>query len=273
MNNKLKNKLFLPSPILIEWAGIFVMKVRARALIVILTALGCLSHNTSYAQSLSSSGFIAHGVNPEDLAASEQFYDNGKGWHFWDWLQNNYPEYYPSETINDLYQASGNSWEFFGDLASHIPDGKTPEDTTRGSSYYDELTNDMQTCWYNAASNILQYWQDSYGVFYRGSGDAGDGSTTLPHGYTYSKDYLDDFAGTQSLRIDMFFYDNWDDVSGNITMSVSWYLAGNNTDASKSGPAKAGFFQEYFDNTWDSYANIYRPTAFLLSELTETLIP
>lgn len=211
------------------------------------------------AQTTDSPTFIAPGVSVSDVGGSEHFYDNGKG-HYWQWGN-------LSDSANKLYEQSG-SWDYLGELAARVPNDATPG----GTPFYTNLTNDAETCWYNASSNILQYWQDYYGVFYRGSGDAGNGNTTLPDGYTYDTKYLDALGGTQSLRIDMLFYDNWANVGGNISMSAGWYLAGDTSDPSLTGNAGGGFFKDYFAAPSDSYVVKYEPDGLSLTEIKEMLV-
>lgn len=211
------------------------------------------------AQTTDSPTFIAPGVSVSDVGGSDHFYDNGKGYYWQSWNL--------TDSAENLYEQS-NSWDFLGELSARVPNDATPG----GTPFYTNLTNDAETCWYNASSNILQYWQDYYGVFYRGNGDAGNGNTTLPDGYTYDSEYLNALGGTQSLRIDMLFYDNWKNVGGNIAMSAGWYLAGDTSDPNLTGNAGGGFFKDYFASPTDTYVVKYEADGLSLSEIKEMLV-
>lgn len=225
----------------------------------VLLLLAALQHSAQADQS-----FIAEGVNPDNITVSERFYDNGKG-YYWQWYSLN-------TAANGLYDSTGQSWDFLGDLAARVPEGAVPNYSSSQTHFYDNLSADANTCWYNVSTNILQYWLSAYGVFYRGSGDDGQGGNELPYGYTYSKDYLTQLGGTQSLRVGMYFYDNWENVGGNITMSASWFLGGDNTDPSKTGSAQGGFFQEYFSSPDATYRCTASGTGFTMSSILDNLV-
>ena len=193
--------------------------------------------------------YMAEGVHAQNLTASERFYDNGKG-HYWTWLN-----YTPFMGAYSLYESTG-SYAFLGDLASRVNTISGISDST-----FSRLTNDANTCWYNVASNVLQYWQSYYGVF----------AKDIVYGYTYNKDYADDLGGTQSLKLGMYFYDNWTNDGGNLFMAANWYLAGDDSyynypyAASLKYKGKGGFFAEYFGEesaTVYSYAEDIHPSSF-----------
>lgn len=225
----------------------------------VLLLLAALQHSAQADQS-----FLAEGVNRGDITASERFYDNGKG-YYWQ-------GYKLSSAANELYNSTGRSWDFLGELAERVPAGADPNDSSSQAHFYDKLTDDANTCWYNVSANVLQYWLNDYGVFYRGSGDDGQGGHELPYGYTYSKEYLSQLGGTQSLRVDMYFYDNWENVGGNTTMSMPWFLGGYNEDPDKSGSARGGFFQEYFSSTDATYRCVASQGGFSLSAILSNLV-
>ena len=225
----------------------------------VLLLLAALQHSAQADQS-----FLAEGVNRGDITASERFYDNGKG-YYWQ-------GYNLNTAANELYNSTGRSWDFLGELAERVPAGADPNDSSSQAHFYDKLTDDANTCWYNVSANVLQYWLNDYGVFYRGSGDDGQGGHELPYGYTYSKEYLSQLGGTQSLRVDMYFYDNWENVGGNTTMSMPWFLGGYNEDPDKSGSAQGGFFQEYFSSTDATYRCVASQGGFSLSAILSNLV-
>ena len=225
----------------------------------VLLLLAALQHSAQADQS-----FLAEGVNRGDITASERFYDNGKGYY---WQGHTL-----SSAANELYNSTGRSWDFLGELAERVPAGAVPNYSSSQAHFYDKLTDDANTCWYNVSANVLQYWLNDYGVFYRGSGDDGQGGHELPYGYTYSKEYLSQLGGTQSLRVDMYFYDNWENVGGNTTMSMPWFLGGYNEDPDKSGSAQGGFFQEYFSSTDATYRCVASQGGFSLSATLSNLV-
>lgn len=191
--------------------------------------------------------YIAPGVNAGDLAASTQFYDCGKGYYYW----NSH-----TETTRGLYEQTGD-YSFMGELAGYI------SATEYSEGAFEPLNKDSITCWYNAGANAIQYWQNSYGVFYKGD-------RPLPYGYTYSRDNLKTLAGTQSLEINMHFYDNWKDQGGAATDAFDWYLGGYDS----SGVSNGKFFNEYFLGTTAGHSvNLFDgPGQFSMQKATEGII-
>lgn len=146
--------------------------------------LACLS----LAASAGAATYLAEGVNPDSLVTSERFFDNGKGLYWTDW--HIYPQVY------DLFIANNRDLSFLGDLTQRIDDTHNLDYST-----FQHLENDGNTCWYNASCNVLQYWETYYGVFYKGE-------DPLPYGHNYSQSIAQDTGGTQSLRMELTFYDN-----------------------------------------------------------------
>ncbi|MDO4221904.1 MAG: autotransporter-associated beta strand repeat-containing protein [Akkermansia sp.] len=185
--------------------------------------------------------YSADGVNLENILESTRFYDTDKGL-YWEVVGQ------PYDGARQLYNQTG-SFAFMGDLSERM----LPP-TPQFKDAFDNLVNDGNSCWYCVGANILQYWESYYGVFYKGK-------TPLPYGYTYDTANLSTLAGTQSLDLHMFFYDNWTQedrsgyaAGGDAEMAAVWYLAtGKNIRADKArysqlvdGAAEAGFFSEYF---------------------------
>ncbi|MCQ2366618.1 MAG: hypothetical protein MJ056_05600, partial [Akkermansia sp.] len=161
-------------------------------------------------------------MNLEQITASTRFYDVGKGAYYW---------YSHLSTTEELYNRTGD-FSFMGKLGERYV--KQPEfnpDAFKG------LINDNFTSWYNAGSNAIQYWQDCYAPFFK----RWDQSRELPQGLTYDKNNLEALAGTQSLEVNMKFYDSWSDVEKGVTNAFDWYMSGN------VGPGGGGFFREYYD--------------------------
>ena len=166
--------------------------------------------------------YLAPGVSLEKITDSTRFYDVGKGAYYW---------YSHLSTTEELYNRTGD-FSFMGRLGERYV--KQPEfnpDAFKG------LINDNFTSWYNAGSNAIQYWQDCYAPFFK----RWDQSRELPHGLTYDKNNLEALAGTQSLEVNMKFYDSWSDVEKGVTNAFDWYMSGN------VGPGGGGFFREYYD--------------------------
>lgn len=201
--------------------------------------------------------FMAEGVNTSDLTASERFYDSGKGYY---WNSNGY---YSGIGWNLLMQAyNDDSFQSLGDLVSYMPENCQGK-LNAGSpglviSYADAaiapLKQDSALCWAHTSANVLQYWQSYYGMFSKNT-------HKLPDGLTYGKQYLSSYAGTQSLKIGMLFYDNWKNEGGFMQFGALWYLQGKNA-ISEAECAKrmntdavdGGYFAEWFaDGSPSSY--------------------
>lgn len=197
--------------------------------------LACMAAMAPYAASEAQAGniYMAEGVDAQNIMNSERFYDNGKG-YYWNWK-----EHTPFIGATELYESTG-SYEFLGDLAGRI---STSSGITTSS--FNNLRNDSDTCWYNTSSNVIQYWQSYYGVF----------TDNLVYGHTYNREYADDLGGTQSLRVGMHFYDNWQNVGGNLQNAAGWYLNSygekNSYAIGLKNKGKGGFFSQYFEEESD----------------------
>ena len=167
-----------------------------------------------------STTYLAPGVDVQDIKASTRFYDVGKGAFYWN--------SHLTET-EKLYNLTGD-FSFMGELKKYVQQTHFSQEAFYG------LERDKNTCWYNAGSNAIQYWQDCYAPFYRRENQSG----ALPQGLTYNRDNLEVLAGTQSLRVNMAFYDTWKDDGGAATDAFNWYLGG------EDGPSGGGFFREYY---------------------------
>ncbi len=198
--------------------------------------LACLA----FAPSLQASTYMAEGVDPVDVSNSTRFYDGGKGcyWTYWGT---------PKNGAQDLLQEN-KDYQFLGQLYERVPTAYQGRQPSFSVNAFANLTDDANTCWAYTTGNILQYWQTYYGVFsYQ--------SDQLAHGHTYSKEYLDDLGGTQSLEINMLFYDNWKNEGGNIHSAAPWYFGGEVFISAymRPGYVQGGYFKEYF-SPYDEYA-------------------
>ncbi|MDO4817009.1 MAG: autotransporter outer membrane beta-barrel domain-containing protein [Akkermansia sp.] len=196
---------------------------------------------------------VANGVNPNNITSSTRFFDNGKG-YYWQAMGQQ-----PWRGAGQLFNQFGN-FSFMGELQRRLRGNTMSLDT------FAPLLDDENTCWYNVSANVFTYWESVYGVF-------ADSSRTLPYGYTYDKQYMDDLGGTQSLRVDMLFYDTWTNYNGqeaadgDFMMIAPWYLADNHEYTSIGGPysvlrndsTKGGYFSQWFPkNNFDATVKMYR---------------
>ena len=206
---------------------------------------------------------VATGVNPNNITSSTRFFDNGKG-YYWQAMGQQ-----PWRGAGQLFNQTGN-FSFMGELQRRL------RGNTMSLETFAPLLDDENTCWYNVSANVFTYWESVYGVF-------ADPTRTLPYGYTYDKQYMDDLGGTQSLRVDMLFYDTWTNYNGqeaaggDFMMIAPWYLADNHEYTSIGGPysvlrndsTKGGYFSQWFpkDNA-DASVKMYRDMDGNLPDLT-----
>ena len=203
--------------------------------------LSILASVAGFTTASASETYSADGVNLDNILKSSRFYDTDKGL-YWEMVGQ------PYDGAKQLYEQH-KSFSFLGDLNERML-----QPVPQFKDAFDNLVHDGNSCWYCVGANIIQYWESYYGVFYKGE-------EPLPYGYTYSTDYLTTLAGTQSLDLHMFFYDNWtqkdrdnNDAGGDAEMAVVWYLStGKNIREDwdyysqlVDGAADAGFFSEYF---------------------------
>ncbi len=173
---------------------------------------------------------------------TNRFYDGGKG-TYWD----GYNSVVRAGAV-ELFEASGNSFSFLGDLQTRIPASSSSSCT---ASSFQNLTDDGQLCWAYTSSNVLQYWQSYYGVFAK---KAGDTSKAAPiHGYTYDEANLSKLGGTQSLKLNMEFYDKWKNTGGTSQAALAWYLGGLSSESLENPKAASGgYFATYFPDATQS---------------------
>ena len=199
---------------------------------------------------VASTTYVVDGVDLSNLQESERFYDTGKG-YYW--------KSYHLDTVRSLYNSTG-SMNFLGDLSKKV-------DISSGitASSFNALDDDSDTCWYQVTSNVLQYWQSYYGVFYKGE-------RPLVNGYNYDKEYVDDLGGTQSLKLGSLFYDNWENAGGNLVYGIWWYLQGYEyEDATLKTEGQGGYFSNFYGEDEEGYLSDVRPEVtpnnFVVEEL------
>ncbi len=213
---------------------------------------------------LVSVGNAATSVLPEDVANGTRFFDVGKGSKAW------LDKQAPFENGKELYSSGGNfdayngSYKFLGELQNKLYKQTGQTSYFYGSNAaFSTLRGDPELCWGYAASNIIQYWQSTYGVFYKGEKE-------LAHGYTYDKANLEALGGTQSLKVGMQYFDNWErqqlvqgeyngvpydyyeGLPGDLGVGLAWYMdgsipsLGSGGDRLKEGADAGGYFSTYF---------------------------
>ena len=195
--------------------------------------------------------YITDGVNKDDVIGSERFFDTGKGYYF-EWLDNN--NYYTE--LRAEYNKQGN-FAFLGDLCDRMP-------SSAGSleGYFVNLTDDKDTCWAQAAMNLVEYWHTYYGVFYRGERD-------LLYGYTYDEAYLGMTGGTLSLKQNLVFLDTFNNEGDHFGSYIDWYMSGDDKPSYSEVEVKGqgGYWKDVFGSTAHRHKAINR-----YSELTSTVI-
>lgn len=204
----------------------------------------------------SAATYIVDGVNPNDVVNSSRFYDAGKGI--------SWSEQGPNDALCDLWNAWGGTtaqgqWAKLGDLAEKmtaVPRGIVPiryNDTSstnsKASTYALNLRRDTYECWAYTTSNLISYWQSTYGVFYKGN-------ATLPMGHTYSKDIIKNTTGIQSTKVSYEFYKyayNNGSASG-ASAALDWWMRGATSGYFSSAPSdNDGYFNEYFTGSQYGY--------------------
>ncbi len=208
------------------------MKIASLTLLTILSSL--LSHAQLY---------LAEGINLNDLDNSTHFYDSGKG-YFWAGTRDepNTPAY---DGVGKYLDGETTLSSLLGDLSSEIHPG-LQNVTDNSYIYYSGLQEDYLSCWYQSGANVIEYWQQTYGVF---------AEKPAVSGYTYDQKYLNDFQGTQSLDITQLFYNKMEGTeTGKFPTTTAWYLAGSIDSTSeadlKEGVTKSdgGYFSKYYSN-------------------------
>ena len=67
-------------------------------------------------------------------------------------------------------------------------------DSSKGWASANGRYGDSNMCWAHTASNMIQYWQSYYGVFYKGA-------TPLPYGTDYTRTYKSAFAAYNDITV------------------------------------------------------------------------
>ncbi len=202
--------------------------------------------------------FLAEGVNLNDIESSDRFYDGGKG-RDWDRFE---------QAAYKIYTDAGKDLSIFGGLASSIvvPNNQSRLDCSA-------LYNDSGHCWAYTSSNMLQYWQTYYGVF---SKKVGETKAAPVHGYNYDHGYMVNLGGTQSLKLNKLFYDNFDGSSekggGSTIKAFGWYLQGENDWSGQLDKTSApGYFSKYFAHYNDTHTTINGQNLSSLAAMSDSI--
>ena len=107
--------------------------------------------------------------------------------------------------------------------------------------------SDSAMCWAAAASNVIQYWQDTYGGF------AAAGTPTGINTTAYAQP-----QGTGSLNVYNTFLQNWTNSSGHPYNGISWWMQGglyDSNSASKPADGTGGYYTAVFGTEHPDHAS------------------
>lgn len=183
--------------------------------------------------------------------------------------------------VNNDYSMNGfiadgvkgtNGYFYGGEFTSDIKNTTRFYDSTKGWAKGNG-DFDSKMCWAHTASNLIQYWQSYYGVFYKGN------YGELPYGSNYTRTLQSPMAGGSSTVIDdpmrlnvaykiLNYYQS--DSAGNVYDATNYYF----TWTGDSG----GYFSEYFGAVGVGQSNYEGQTAIVsqvstLSSFTDALLP
>lgn len=125
-------------------------------------------------------------------------------------------------------------------LATHLTaNGETimPAGVTPDGGFYDinkSWIRDENLCWAATASNMIQYFQAKYGVFYQGEAELPNG--TINGDWSYS-------------RIFQAFRDSFQDKGSNIAAACNWWFSGEKDPllpTERASSIQAGFWKAWY---------------------------
>lgn len=213
--------------------------------------------------------YVADGVDLNNLAISQRFFDSGKGVF---WL------YGSTGTAgnDDGCKAFIAAWK--ANAAAHGGDVSNMDflgdwgtiGTTRGTIRQEgityaqqygideyavmllstatrygqgQITDDGDMCWAHSAANVIQYWESYYGIFY--NRDAGE----LPLGFAVKdRETAAALNGIQSLRVTKWLYEHFENTGATTELAFRTYLS-TYSAASESG----NYFSPYWSNDYSCY--------------------
>ncbi|MGN0828983.1 MAG: IdeS/Mac family cysteine endopeptidase [Akkermansia sp.] len=160
-----------------------------------------------------------------------------------------------SQYFRTQYQSQGAS--FMGEWKSYLQDGETTSAITQ------HLQNDANTCWYQVASNCIQYWQTYYGIFSSTPG--------TPYGYAYDKQHVSGLGGTLSLNVGKYFYDHTANEGGNGAFAFDWYFRGNALKENLFETNTGGFYRDWFAGVDAFHQTYWENGAVTLMQFSESV--
>ena len=134
-----------------------------------------------------------------------------------------------------------------------------------GSSY-----GDSYMCWAHTASNMIQYWQSYYGVFYKGD-------TALPYGSDYKRELYNKMNNspviTDPMRINVMkalYNSGFSNMGGEVATGTNWFFTWVDS--------QGGYYSDYFGAIHKGQSNAEGQTATItginsLSRLKTALLP
>lgn len=134
-------------------------------------------------------------------------------------------------------------------------------DSTKGWAVSGDRYGDSSMCWAHTASNMIQYWQSYYGVFYKGSKElpygSGDYTRTIVSQMSSANDYT--IADPMRLLVAKECINSGFSNSANkVSTGTDWFFTW--TDPS----AKGGYYSEYFG----AYSYPNQPETAIVTEVS-----
>lgn len=136
-----------------------------------------------------------------------------------------------------------------------------------GSSY-----GDSYMCWAHTSSNMIQYWQSYYGVFYKGK-------SALPYGSDYKRELYNVMNPSNSpvitdpMRINVMkalYNSGFSNMGGEVASGTNWFFTWVDS--------QGGYYSDYFGSVHSGQSNTNGQTATItginsLSGLKTALLP
>jgi len=165
-----------------------------------------------------------------------------------------------------------NGYFYGGEFTSDVKTTTRFYDSTKGWAREDK-DSDTQMCWAHTASNMIQYWQSYYGVFYKGN------FGELPYGSDYTRTLQSPMAGVSSTTIvdpmrlnvahKILNHYQYNDA-GYVYDAINYYFTWVEDDG--------GYFSEYYGSVRAGQSNYDGQTSTVteitsLSSFTNALLP
>lgn len=131
---------------------------------------------------------------------------------------------------------------------------------------------DNKMCWAHTASNMIQYWQSYYGVFYKGD-------TALPYGSDYKRELYNVMNPSNSpvitdpMRLNVMkalYNSGFSNMGGEVATGTNWFFTWVDS--------QGGYYSDYFGSVHNGQSNTTGQTATItginsLSGLKTALLP